>query len=85
MADPIAQGVGKCAGGHLGSFGFPTRPADPYPFCPQCGTAMVWVCPKCQAPVPDDPQELATANFCRACGTAYFELNESGTGEKASG
>ena len=80
MADEEARGVGKCVGGHLGSYGFPTRPEEPYLFCPQCGTAMVWVCPECEAPVPDDPQELASANFCRFCGTAYFGVSESNAG-----
>lgn len=66
------QGVGKCAEDHLGSYGYPTRPGEPYRFCPQCGNPMVWACPQCGEPLPDDPQELATASFCRACGAPYF-------------
>jgi hypothetical protein len=74
-----AEGVGKCPEGHLGSYGFPTRPDEPYPFCPQCGNGMIWACPKCEAPPPDDPQELESARFCRSCGTAYFEPEPSAT------
>jgi DNA-directed RNA polymerase subunit RPC12/RpoP len=33
---------------------------------------MVWKCPECHQPVPDDSDELLTANFCRHCGAAYF-------------
>lgn len=66
------QGVGKCRESHLGSYGYPTRPSEPYPFCPQCGNPMVWECPECHEPVPDDSDELLTANFCRHCGAAYF-------------
>ena len=36
MADG-AQGIGKCQGDHLGSYGYPTRPVEPYGFCAQCG------------------------------------------------
>jgi predicted RNA-binding Zn-ribbon protein involved in translation (DUF1610 family) len=72
MPELPEQGVGKCPESHLGSYGFPTRPADPYAFCPQCGSKMVWACAECQAALPDDPKELETANFCRSCGAAYF-------------
>jgi hypothetical protein len=73
MSELAEQGVGKCAEGHLGSYGFPTRPEEPYRFCPQCGNRMVWMCPQCGAPLPDDPQELESANFCRSCGAGYFD------------
>jgi len=67
------QGVGKCREGHLGSFGFPTRPDEPYPFCPQCGEGMVWRCPHCEAGLPADVDELRLAHFCPMCGEAYFD------------
>jgi predicted nucleic acid-binding Zn-ribbon protein len=37
---------------------------------------MVWACPGCGAPVPDDSEELALARFCRECGSAYFGIEE---------
>ena len=67
------RGVGKCAKGHLGSYGYPTRPEDPYPFCPNCGSPMVWVCPECNEPVPHEADELTSAHFCRFCGAPYFD------------
>jgi hypothetical protein len=72
MADQVAQGVGKCREGHLGSYGFPTRPVEPYAFCPECGNAMVWACPQCSELLPEDPAELEAARFCRHCGAGYF-------------
>ena len=66
------HGTGKCAEGHLGSYGYPTRPEEPYAFCAQCGNPMVWACEKCGEPVPIDPQELESARFCRSCGSPYF-------------
>ncbi|MCC7363371.1 MAG: hypothetical protein IT303_03285 [Dehalococcoidia bacterium] len=71
-----ARGVGKCAADHLGSFGYPTRPAECYGFCSQCGGSMVWDCPSCHATLPDDPDELKLAHFCRECGSPYFEAAE---------
>ena len=76
MSEPAARGVGKCGNNHLGSFGFPTRPVEPYGFCPQCGLEMVWRCDKCEQPLPDDPKELESARFCRDCGAAYFEQGD---------
>jgi predicted RNA-binding Zn-ribbon protein involved in translation (DUF1610 family) len=73
MPELPEQGVGKCAEHHLGSYGFPTRPEEPYDFCPRCGNRMVWACARCNATLPDDPEELETANFCRSCGAPYFE------------
>lgn len=70
MADE--RGVGKCVEGHLGSYGYPTRPEEPYEFCPQCGNPMVWACSQCGAVLPDDRSELAGAAFCRECGARYF-------------
>lgn len=67
------RGVGKCVEGHLGSYGYPTRPETSYPFCPQCGKPMVWECPGCGAPVPEDSEELTLARFCRECGSPYFD------------
>lgn len=72
MADDVSRGVGKCENNDPGSYGYPTRPEEPYAFCPKCGGPMVWVCPNCEAPLPDDPAELGEARFCRHCGTAYF-------------
>jgi hypothetical protein len=37
---------------------------------------MVWACAQCEAPLPDDANELAEARFCRHCGTAYFDNAE---------
>lgn len=33
---------------------------------------MAWQCPSCQAGLPEDPDELKLARFCRECGTSYF-------------
>lgn len=66
------RGIGKCPADHLGSFGYPTRPAEEYPFCPQCGAGMAWRCPSCEEPVPQDTDELTLARFCRQCGSSYF-------------
>ncbi|MGI8926666.1 MAG: hypothetical protein ACR2HN_08485 [Tepidiformaceae bacterium] len=66
------RGIGKCPENHIGSYGYPTRPHEPYPFCSQCGTPMVWACPNCSAEMPDDSDELTAARFCRHCGTGYF-------------
>lgn len=66
------RGLGKCEQNHAGSFGYPTRPEEPYGFCPQCGKPMVWACPSCAAALPDDSTELIAARFCRHCGTSYF-------------
>ena len=78
MSEPSPRGVGKCPNGHLGSFGFPTRPEEPYGFCPQCGETMVWQCPRCETPLPDDAKELETAGFCRDCGAPYFDTQPEG-------
>ncbi len=72
-----ARGLGKCENEHIGSYGYPTRPDAAYPFCSQCGKAMVWVCAACEAPVPEDSTELTTARFCRQCGAPYFEPTSS--------
>jgi hypothetical protein len=34
---------------------------------------MVWVCPNCEAQLPDDVAELSESRFCRHCGASYFE------------
>lgn len=75
------KGVGKCQQDHPGSYGYPTRPEEPYAYCPICGNAVVWRCPKCGEPLPDDSGELATARFCRDCGAAYFPDAELPKGE----
>jgi hypothetical protein len=67
-----SRGLGKCELNHVGSYGYPTRPEEPYPFCPQCGQEMVWACKACEAPLPDDSEELAGARYCRQCGAGYF-------------
>lgn len=67
------RGVGKCSDAHLGSYGYPTRPEEPYPFCAQCGQPMVWQCPSCGEGVPEDSDELVKARFCRQCGAPYFD------------
>ena len=69
---PAERAVGKCAEDHLGSYGYPTRPPEPYPFCSKCGCPMVWACSNCAAGLPDDSEELTGARFCRHCGQAYF-------------
>jgi hypothetical protein len=66
------KGVGKCSNDHPGSYGYPTRPEEPYGFCQKCGQRMVWACADCDAPLPEDPEELAEARFCRHCGSGYF-------------
>jgi hypothetical protein len=76
MAEERERGIGKCEEGHLGSYGYPTRPEEPYGFCSQCGKQMVWRCPSCGIPVPEDSDELTVAQFCRDCGTAYFASAE---------
>jgi hypothetical protein len=70
---PAQKGIGKCAMGHTGSYGYPTRPLRPYNFCPQCGTRMLWACARCRASMPDDPAELLVAMYCRDCGAPYFD------------
>ncbi len=67
----VERAVGKCEENHPGSYGYPTRPDNAYPFCSQCGKAMVWECPNCQAQLPEDSSELLLARFCRECGTPY--------------
>ena len=67
------RGLGKCSLNHPGSFGYPTRPAESYLFCSQCGKPMVWSCSSCGAALPEDSTELIAARFCRHCGTPYFE------------
>ncbi|HUF52630.1 MAG TPA: DUF2321 domain-containing protein [Dehalococcoidia bacterium] len=66
------RAVGKCENDHAGSYGYPTRPEEPYDFCSQCGKEMVWHCPDCNDPLPQDVEELVLARFCRNCGTQYF-------------
>ena len=68
----VERGVGKCEESHTGSYGYPTRPEEPYDFCSQCGKPMVWGCSNCAAALPDDNNELIAARFCRECGTPYF-------------
>jgi hypothetical protein len=69
----VARGVGKCEENHTGSYGYPTRPEERYEFCSQCGKPMVWECPKCEGPLPEDANELMAARFCRDCGGSYFK------------
>ena len=66
------RGIGKCVENHVSSYGYPSRPEELFQFCSQCGNSMVWQCPNCQIPLPDDSTELVAAQFCRHCGTAYF-------------
>lgn len=67
-----ARGLGKCIENHVGSYGYPTRPEAPYPFCPQCGNPMVWACAACESPLPEDNAELLAARFCAQCGAPHF-------------
>ena len=78
----IARGVGKCEEDHPGSYGYPNRPEEPYDFCSQCGKPMVWECTSCATPLPDDSGELASARFCRECGSPYFSEEEVEKSEK---
>jgi hypothetical protein len=66
------RGLGKCEQNHASSYGYPSRPEEPYAFCSQCGNAMVWSCPSCDDPLPEDSAELLAAQFCRKCGASYF-------------
>jgi hypothetical protein len=70
---PDERGLGKCEQDHVGSFGYPSRPDEPYPYCSQCGKSMVWRCAQCEAGLPDDNDELELARFCRHCGAGYFD------------
>ena len=79
------RGLGKCEENHLSSYGYPSRPEEPFPFCSQCGKTMVWECPSCEEPLPEDSAELEAARYCRACGTAYFEASGRGTQRRGSG
>ena len=65
-------GLGKCSADHPGAYGYPARPEAPYSFCPECGASMIWACPECNTPLPEDAEELNRAHFCRDCGAAYF-------------
>ena len=76
------RGLGKCEESHISSFGYPSRPEEPFPFCSQCGKPMVWQCAKCEMQLPEDSAELTSARFCRHCGASYFE--ESATDDDAS-
>lgn len=78
MANGDDRGLGKCRTGHLSSYGYPTRPEEPFPFCSQCGAAMVWQCERCGAEMPQDSEELKAAAFCRHCGAPYFTEQEIG-------
>ena len=70
MAD--ARGLGKCEQNHVGSYGYPSRPEEPYGFCPACGNPMAWACTQCGAALPADGEEIAITRFCRDCGAPYF-------------
>lgn len=72
------RGVGKCVQNHASSYGYPTRPETPFPYCSQCGNPMVWKCQTCDAPLPEDSAELIPAQFCRHCGSPYFPDRQSG-------
>ena len=69
---PQERGLGKCPQDHISSYGFPTRPGQPFSFCSQCGNPMIWECTHCHEPLPEDADELILARFCRDCGTSYF-------------
>ena len=71
------RGLGKCENSHVGSYGYSTRPEQKSPFCPQCGCPMVWACAACEAPLPNDADELTVARFCRQCGAGYFAGSET--------
>ncbi len=78
MADE--RGIGKCAQNHASSYGYPSRPEEPFPFCSQCGNPMVWSCPECGVSLPEDSAELLVAQYCRHCGTAYFAGSQQARG-----
>ena len=73
----VERGVGKCKNSHSGSYGYPTRPDEPYAFCPLCGNGMVWSCSQCGRSLPEDSTELEAARFCMHCGAAYFENGDA--------
>jgi hypothetical protein len=83
----IDRGVGKCEENHPGSYGYPTRPEEPYDFCSQCGKPMIWECGNCATSLPEDSNELISARFCRECGSPYFsdEPADTGEGSKSNG
>jgi hypothetical protein len=72
MTTNNGRGLGKCRENHAGSYGYPTRPDEPYGFCATCGNTMVWECAECHATLPEDSTELAAARFCRNGGASYF-------------
>ena len=79
------RGLGKCTNNHVSSYGFPTRPGEPFAFCSQCGAAMVWTCTGCDISLPEDHDELLLARFCRHCGEDYFASPaEPASGETTS-
>jgi hypothetical protein len=48
---------------------------------------MVWECPACNARVPQDLEELQRAQFCRHCGSRYYDgaqATASGADETAA-
>ena len=84
MTSERTSGLGKCRENHPGAYGYPSRPEAPYDFCAECGTRMVWECPACSKPLPEDAAELERARFCRDCGASYFELGQ-GEGSEPPG
>jgi hypothetical protein len=78
------RGSGKCRNNHAAVYGYPTRPEKPYAFCSQCGDPMAWECSKCHSPLPDEPDELSHARFCRDCGAPYFADDDARTTERAT-
>ena len=57
----VERGVGKCEENHAGSYGYPTRPEEPYDFCSQCGKPMMWECSNCSTPLPTCEGNIETA------------------------
>ena len=79
------RGLGKCVENHGGAYGYPSRPAARFDFCSRCGNRMVWECPACGEPLPEDAEDLELARFCRQCGASYFEKLPDGSPRRATG
>ncbi len=73
--DMPSRGVGKCENNHVGSYGYPGRPEEPYQFCAQCGSAMMWACPSCSTPLPYDGDEFLLRSFAATAARYISKLH----------